>query len=287
MNNKIFPTAVAVAIGVFLGVLIVGYQAKSGFFKELYNQQAEILKIQKNMDKKIGSGSSLGGDDMDIKKIQALEQRVVSLEGQMKLLMALIRGDEQAAPTRRQQGPPPEDFSKVYDLKTESSPIRGKKDAPVTIVAFEDIQCPFCSRFYPPILEVLKAYPNEVNFVVKHFPLSFHPMARPAAKAVFAAGEQGKYWEMLDALLEDNKNLSEAMFQETAKKLGLNVDQFLKDYKDKDQKWEEIITQDMSLAEQSNVQGTPTFFINGRKTIARDFNAYKNEIEKILKEKNN
>ncbi len=88
-----------------------------------------------------------------------------------------------------------------------------------SIVAFDDYQCPFCARFHAPILEVLKAYPDKVNFMIKNFPLDFHPQAIPAAKAVLAAGEQGKYFEMSDALLADNKDLSEERFKKEAEKL--------------------------------------------------------------------
>ena len=182
---------------------------------------------------------------------------------------------------------PSEDYSKVYTIDIAHSPIRGNPKAAVTIVEFVDFQCPFCQRFYPPVQEVLKAYPKEVNYILKNFPLSFHPQARPAAKAAFAAGEQGKYWEMVDLLLQNAASLSEEKFQELAQQLKLNVDKFLKDYKEKDAKWEELINKDMSLGGQVDVRGTPTFYINGRKTLARDLNAFKAEIEKIFNEEKN
>ncbi len=184
---------------------------------------------------------------------------------------------------QRQQGPT-EDYSKVYEIDPGSSPIRGKKDAPVTIVAFMDFQCPFCQRFHPPIIETLKAYPDKVRYILKNYPLPFHPQARPAAKAALAAGEQGKYYEMADLLLSSGTNLTDAHFEELAKQLGLDVEKFKKDYKEKDANWEKILNDDMALGSKVDVQGTPTFFINGRKTMARDFNSFKTEIDKILSE---
>jgi len=152
-------------------------------------------------------------------------------------------------------------------------------------VEFVDFQCPFCARFHPPLNEVLKAYPKQVNYVVKNFPLAFHPQARPAAKVAFAAGEQGKYWEMVDALLENGSSLSEAKYNELAESLGLNVKKFMADYKNKDEQWEDYIQKDIALASQVNVRGTPTFYLNGKKTNARDVNGFKREIDQILNSK--
>jgi len=126
----------------------------------------------------------------------------------------------------------------------------------------------------------VKAYPNDVKLVIKNFPLPFHPNARPAAKAALAAGEQGKYFEMADALIANQQTLSEAKYLELAKQLGLNVKQFEKDLKEKDAKFEAVIAADMQLVDEVDVRGTPTFFINGKKTMARDVESFKAEIEK-------
>jgi protein-disulfide isomerase len=152
----------------------------------------------------------------------------------------------------------------------------------VTIVAFDDYQCPFCARFHAPIVDVLKAYPDKVNFMIKNYPLPFHPQAIPSAKAVLAAGEQGKYFEMADALLADNKDLSEERFKKEAERLGLNVERFMKDYNDA--RWQDMIQKDLALGQNINVEGTPTFFINGRKSQARDLDSWKKEIDQILKD---
>ena len=121
--------------------------------------------------------------------------------------------------------------------------------------------------------------------ILKNFPLSFHQEAKSAAKAAFAAGEQGKYWEMVDVLLENGRSLGETKYEEFAKDLGLDVAKFKDDYAKKDKKWEKYIQADMDLAQKINVRGTPTFYINGRKTNARDFNSLKKEIDQILNEK--
>jgi len=121
--------------------------------------------------------------------------------------------------------------------------------------------------------------------MLKNFPLSFHQEAKPAAKAAFAAGEQGKYWEMADAIVENGKSLNAAKYEELAKNLGLNIKKFKADYESKDAQWEDYIQKDMALAVQVNVRGTPTFYINGKKTTARDVSSFKREIDQILNNK--
>ena len=83
------------------------------------------------------------------------------------------------------------------------------------------------------MIEAIKADPGKANYMIKNYPLAFHPQAKPAAKAALAAGEQGKYAEMANALLENNQNLGEELFKKLAKDLGLNVDKFWKDYQGK------------------------------------------------------
>ncbi len=180
------------------------------------------------------------------------------------------------------QQPPSEDLNKVYTIPVGNSVVVGKKDAPVTIVQFTDLQCPFCARFYPPVKEVLKAYPDKVNFIIKNFPLSFHPNARPAAKVALAAHEQGKYIEMVELLLANGANVSADKMKEYVKELGLNEQKLTDDLKNKDAQYEAQIKADMDLGAQVDVRGTPTFYMNGKKTMSRDFNGFKAQIDALL-----
>ncbi len=225
------------------------------------------------------------------RSLKSMEQRLVSIDSQMNDISKTFKNLQ--FPTQRVMGQPSgapaaapaEDFSKVYSIPAGDSFVRGNKNAKITIVEFLDFQCPFCQRFHQPILEVLKAYPQDVNYILKNYPLPFHQQARPAAKAALAAGEQGKYWEMVDSLLEVGVNLSDDGFKDIAKKVGLNVDKFMKDYKENDARWEQTLNNDMTLGSQVDVRGTPSFYINGRKTIARDLTAFKAEIDKIQNNK--
>jgi len=118
--------------------------------------------------------------------------------------------------------------------------------------------------------------------VVKHFPLNFHKQAKPAAKAVLAAGEQGMYFEMVDAILKNNKGLSPEKYEALAQEIKLDIEKFNKDLEANDAKYETIITADMGLVGKLGVRGTPTFFVGGRRARASNFNGYKQQIDDIL-----
>ena len=211
-----------------------------------------------------------------LKDVGKLSVRVDSLESELRAL-------KQGAPGKPQQQPPAEDLTKVYDLPVEGSYVLGKADAKITIVEFADFQCPFCGRFHPMMNEAYKAFPDDVKIIVKNYPLGFHPFARPAAKVALAAGLQGKYFEMVDLLIAGGNDLSEAKYKEFAGKLGLNVEQFAKDLKDKDAEFEKKIETDIALAGKVDVRGTPTYFLNGKKTTARAPEQWKAEIQALLK----
>ncbi|MBF0384979.1 MAG: thioredoxin domain-containing protein [Candidatus Omnitrophica bacterium] len=278
MNNSI-KLAIVVVVGILLGLLVLQNNIKTPAIQEILKQQDTIIKSQMNLEKEFSGGGKADSSDSSV---AALKERVSKLEAKLDLIEKLMTGGGQQQ-GRQPQQPPQEDFSKVYTIDIGKSPIRGEQNASITIVGFSDFQCPFCGRFHPAIEEVLKAYPKDVRYILKHFPLSFHQQAKPAAKAAMAAGEQGKYWEMVDALYANSQQLGEEKFKEIAKSLGIDVDKFVKDLKEKDAQWEEAIKEDMALGSKSEVRGTPTFFINGRKTAARDINGFKAEIDKLIK----
>lgn len=279
MQKRIFTLALVVIIGVLVGVAVVKKQVREPLLREILQRQQALLQTQTRMEKKISTEEDIAGTGHPqiAQKLQGLVDRITALEAQVK---GLQQAGGNAAGARK--APPPEDPTKIYTIPLAHSPVKGDKNASITIVEFVDFQCPFCARFHPPVLEALKVYPKDVNYVLKNFPLSFHAQAKPAAKAAFAAGEQGKYWEMADALLENGKSLNEETFKRLAGEVGLDVTKFMDDYANEDEKWEEYINKDMALAQQVGVRGTPTFYINGRKTNARDFSSFKKEIDQIL-----
>jgi protein-disulfide isomerase len=235
----------------------------------------QVVVSQKMIEKKLGETAS--AEVVDLKaRVAALENNL----NQMRTMMANAARPQQPTPQQPMpQAPPQEDMNKVFPLPLEGSYVFGNPNAPATIVTFTDYQCPFCSRFYPGAHDVVKALPDKVKLVIKHFPLGFHQMAKPAAKAALAAGLQGKFYEMSDLLFQNAAALSDDKFKELAKQAGLNVDQFTKDLKDKDAEFEKKIQADMMLAGNSDVRGTPTYFLNGKKSNARDLEAWKKEVE--------
>lgn len=279
MDNRNATLIIVAIVGIVVGVGVVNMTAKP--------------QVQDNNSM---LGQQLG---MIISSQSATNEKLAKLEEQQKAIMNIFQETKQMAMRMQQQPqqfpqpqpgqqapqqmPPQEDMNMVYSIPIDQSPVRGNKNAKVTLTEFVDFQCPFCSRFHTVSQDALKAYPNDVKYVIKNYPLPFHPNAKPGAKAALAAGEQGKYWEMADTLLSNNQDLSEDRFKTEAKNLGLDVDRFMKDYKDKDAQWEATLNKDMSLAAQVDVRGTPTFYLNGKKTMARDAASLKVEIDKILK----
>jgi protein-disulfide isomerase len=132
--------------------------------------------------------------------------------------------------------------------------------------------------------QVLKAYPNEVKFVYKEFPLSsIHQNALNAAKAAVAAQKQGKFWEMHDKLFANQRALSPDNLKQYAKEIGLNVAKFEKDMTSPEV--QKQIADDMKLAQEADVRGTPTLFLNGKRVMNRSFEGLKQMIDEALKQK--
>src|SRR5688572_26998144 len=133
--------------------------------------------------------------------------------------------------------------------------VRGSKNASVTLYEWSDFECPFCSRFHPSMVQILNEYEGKVKWVYRHFPLSFHPQATPAANAAECAAEQGKFWEYADELFANQTTLGDSLYSQLADKLKLNKGKFDSCYKAK--KYQAKITQQMNDGSTAGVTGTP------------------------------
>ncbi len=158
------------------------------------------------------------------------------------------------------------DFS--VPINIQGAPFLGPENAPVVIVAFSDFECPYCGTVGALFEEALAKHTKEVKVVFKQFPLAMHKLAQSAALASLAAHRQGKFWEYHDLLFENQKSLSEAKYMELAKKLGLNLDKFNKDYKAPVN--QQALERDMADAQLAGVRGTPAIFVNGRRLKERN-----------------
>ncbi len=219
----------------------------------------------------------LSGGCVDKKKVNDIEK------SQKEILnkIAAIEKNLNQISKKSQRKKPTSNYSSVYDIPIGNSPVRGNKNASVTIVEFSDFQCPYCAKSQPVLEAVLKAYPEDVKLVYKNYPLPFHRQARNAAKAFLAAGEQGKFWEMHDLIFENYNRLSVKKFNEFAEQIGLDVNKFMADYNSN--KYDMQIQIDISLGNKVGIRGTPTFFVNGKRMMRRSFADFKEAIDKSLK----
>jgi|JI10StandDraft_1071094.scaffolds.fasta_scaffold00739_4 RNA polymerase sigma factor (sigma-70 family) len=160
-------------------------------------------------------------------------------------------------------------------------PARGPVDAPVQIAVFQDLECPFCERVMATIDQVFDAYPGRVRLVVKDFPLPGHPHARLAAEAARAADAQGKLWEFREAALASQDALDRGALIDLARDAGLDVARFTADLDG--HRFAAAIDADLAAGGALDVQGTPAFFINGRRfTGAQPIAAFRAAIDAAL-----
>jgi protein-disulfide isomerase len=132
--------------------------------------------------------------------------------------------------------------------------------------------------------QVLAAYPKDVRFVYKQFPLEqIHQNAMNAAKASVAAGNQGKFWEMHDELFKISRNLAMDEIRKKAELIGLNMKKFDADMAAPET--EKAVRDDLAAGRSADVQGTPTMFINGKRVMNRSLDGMKAMIDEALKKK--
>lgn len=144
---------------------------------------------------------------------------------------------------------------------SDSDHVRGNKDAKVVLIEYSDFQCPFCSRHHPNMNKLMDEYGDKIAWVYRHFPLSFHPNAQPAAVASECAGAQGKFWEFADAMFADQDSLGDDFYVKVAGQLGLNTTTFQTCLDSG--KYDSLITSQQSGGASAGVNGTPATFING------------------------
>ena len=132
--------------------------------------------------------------------------------------------------------------------------------------------------------QVLKAYPQEVKFVFKQFPLvRIHQNAMPAAKASLAAHKQGKFWEYHDKIFANQRALDLESLKKYAQEIGLDLAKFEADMNSPAVQAQ--IDEEMKLAQTAQVSGTPTLFVNGKRLGNRSFDGIKQLVDDALKEK--
>ena len=173
--------------------------------------------------------------------------------------------------------------------------VLGRADAPVTLVEFTDLECPYCRAFHVGAFERLKREyidTGKVRFVSRDFPLDFHANARPAAQAVRCAGEQGKFWEMRHSVTLNASSLSPMTYDRLAGELGLDAPRFSACIAA--DRYQAEIERDMAEAMKVGVSGTPSFVlgattpgatVEGQKIVgAQPFPVFEARIKALLGE---
>lgn len=159
---------------------------------------------------------------------------------------------------------PPFELGVVHPLDN----VTGNASSSVLMIEYSDFECPACRSYSGVVKQLLVEFGSKIAFVYRHFPLTeIHPNAELAARAAQAAGKQGKFWEMHDLLFEKQDEWAQAadpepLFESYSKLLNISTEQFKTDFGSK-----EIINfvrAERADALKLGLQGTPTFFINGK-----------------------
>jgi len=192
----------------------------------------------------------------------SIDRGSAELAGLNESLKTVAAAPATAARPSAPSGPGRPDPQKVVDIEVGDAPIRGAESAKVTIVEWADFQCPFCVRVNPTLEQIAKEYGDKVRLVFKHLPLSMHAKARAAHTASEAAHRQGKFWEMHDRIFASPKDLSEETYLRYATEMGLDIEKYNGDFSSTSVRT--VIDDDLEMARELGVSGTPSFFINGR-----------------------
>jgi len=167
----------------------------------------------------------------------------------------------------------------------------GNKEAKVVLIEYGDFQCPGCGSAHPALKALSEKYKDKLAFVFRNFPLTnIHPNARAAAAAAETAGQLGKYWEMHDILYENQDEWSNAstedragIFAGYAERIGLDKKAFTAKLDDTTNVSKKI-NFDLALGRKLNVNGTPTFYLNGKKLAENQYNGQETLEQTLLAE---
>src|SRR3954470_3895380 len=159
---------------------------------------------------------------------------------------------------------PTEDATLTLAVSEPRDHVRGPRTAPITRVEYGDFECPYCGQAYPVVKELEARMGERLRVVFRHFPLTeVHPHAAHAAEAAQAAGAQRRFWQMHDLLYERQDALEDADLIGYASELGLDLDRFQVELAQGVHRTR--VREDFMSGVRSGVNGTPTFFINGRR----------------------
>lgn len=220
--------------------------------------------------------------------VQLLRNPVGTTLTQQPTDSAAVGAGQEAPPT-----PVPETvIAKLEEVQKEApsgGKLKGDPNAKVKIVEFSDLECPFCARFYSDTLpQIISDYidTGKASLEYRHYPLPFHPQAKPLAIATECANDQGKFWEMHDKIFEENiagalAGATPDTYKQWAADIGLSTADFNSCYDAETHT--DVVDSDTNLGGTLGVSGTPTFYINGRQLVgAQPFASFQAIIDEEL-----
>ena len=175
--------------------------------------------------------------------------------------------------------PPPKPLTREELVPADAFTI-GNASGSAYLVEFSDFQCPACRAFAPVVDELVTKYSDKLLFVYRHYPLTKHQFAKPAAMAAEAAGQQEKFWEMAKLLFENQDKLSGSLWASLADELKLNRKDF--DQAMNDETLKAKIDRDEIAAIALKLPGTPSFFLNGVRLEVASPLDLKTALEKVV-----
>ncbi len=230
------------AVAGLLAICFVGCTPNAGSLKKLVEENPDILfgAIEKN----------------PAKFIEVVNKAAREAQGKAK-------EDEEKQESTRME----DEFKNPKKPEISSTDASfGNASAPITIVEYSDFECPYCSRGYMTMKQVMSDYGDKVRVVFKNLPLEFHPQAMPAAKyfQAIAMQDQAKAHKFHDAVFENQNDLKkdgDKFLEKTAKKIGADMAKLKKDMNSDAVK--KIIETQMAEAKKYEFSGTPGFLVNG------------------------
>jgi len=258
---------------------LLRYAGQLGLDVDRFSKDLESPSIQEVIADDVAEAAGLGVDATPTFFVRG--HRLIgadSVPGLNDLVEAVLSG--RADPLVEPAPAPPAAAKAVPAIQIDDSPVRGTADAPVTIVEFSDFQCPFCAQETSVLKSLLDEYPGQIRWIFKHFPLdSIHPASPLAHRAAMAAAQQGKFWEMHDRLFGTQRDASRDALLRAALQLGLDLPRFEKDLAD--DSLQVGIDRDRHEGTDLGVDGTPTFWINGKLLVGAQ---PKSVFEQLLKD---
>jgi protein-disulfide isomerase len=197
------------------------------------------------------SGSAQTADEQLKKDIEALKEGQQAIQKDLAEVKRLLQTRPAAA-----------DALPTDPIAIASKPFKGSGTAKVALIEFSDYQCPFCGRYTEDILPQIRAdyvETGKIKYVFRDMPLSFHKNAFKAAEAAHCAGAQGKFWEMHDALFQNQSALAPEQLAAHAKTVGVDDEKFQQCLDSG--KFAADINKDIADAGAAGITGTPSFLV--------------------------